>query len=291
MATPHAVERTGSDPVAVVTDTTSYVPDELLDGLGVVRIPLYVGWDGDLRRESDYKDLADFYERLKSEPRLPTTSQPSVGDFLAVYRPLAEAGRDIFSIHIAESLSGTCQSAREAASTLAAEGHDAKVTVVDASTGAGGLGLLVIAAAHAAREGLDLDAVAETVHSRREGLKIYFCLATLEFLRRGGRIGAAQAMVGTALKVKPILTFGREIEPVDRVRTSSRAYARMGEYLAEMHAAGAREPIVQKIDCDGPAAEMLERGREVYGTEPLFVSEVGPVLGAHLGGGLLVGAY
>jgi DegV family protein with EDD domain len=277
--------------VAVVTDTTSYVPGEMLDSLGVQCVSLYVGWDGKLTPERDYTDLDAFYERLKSEPRLPTTSQPSVGDFLDVYRPLAEAGRDIYSIHIAEALSGTCQSAREAARTLAAEGHTAKVTVVDAATGAGGLGLLVIAAAEAARAGAGIDEVAETIERRRKGLKIYFCLDTLEYLRRGGRIGAAQAMVGTALKVKPILTFGTEIAPVDRVRTSARAYARMGEYLTEMHAAGARTWTVQKIQCEGPAAEMIERGRAVYGCEPCFVSEVGPVFCTHLGSGLLVGAF
>ena len=279
-----------SRPVAVVTDTTSYVPDEILDGLDVRRVALYVGWDGELKPEPDYTDLPAFYERLRSESRLPTTSQPSVGDFLDVYRPLAEQGNDIISIHIAESISGTCQSAREAAKVLAEEQHDTRVEVINASTGAGGLGLLVLNAAEAAREGKGLDEVARSVRSCREGLNIYFCLDTLEFLRRGGRIGAAQAVVGTALKIKPILTFGVEIAPVDRVRTASRAYARMADYLTEMHAAGARTWIVQKIECDGPAEQMLERGREVYGCEPAFVSEVGPVLGTHLGGGLLVGA-
>src|SRR5581483_1476408 len=105
-----------------------------------------VGWDGDLRPEHEYADLDAFYARLRDSPELPKTSQPSAGDFLAVYRPLLARGCDVVSIHLSEGLSGTCQSAREAAAILAAEGRERTVTVHDAQTGAGGLGCLVLAA-------------------------------------------------------------------------------------------------------------------------------------------------
>ena len=108
----------GGRPVAVVTDTTTYAPDELLDGLGVKQVSLYVGWDDNLRREDDYKDLDRFYERLSESETLPTTSQPSIGDFTAIYEPLLAAGHDVYSIHIASGLSGTLESAREAARSL-----------------------------------------------------------------------------------------------------------------------------------------------------------------------------
>lgn len=279
----------GGRRVAVVTDTTTYVPCDVLDRLGVRRVDLYVGWECELYRESSYADLGAFYARLRDTPALPRTSQPSVGDFLAAYRPLVAAGSDVASIHIAEGLSGTCASAREAAALLAAENQPGTVAVIDGRTGAGGLGLLVVGAAELAQQGADLDAVRRCVAETRERLEIYFCLDTLEYLRRGGRIGAAQAMIGTAIQVKPILTFGTEIAPVARVRTRGRAFERMVDYLRELRERGATRWIVQQIQAETATARMIERGREIFGSEPLFSSEVGPVLGAHLGAGMLVG--
>jgi DegV family protein with EDD domain len=275
--------------VAVVTDTTTYVPAELLERWHVAQVSLYVGWDGDLRPEREYDDLGAFYARLRDSAGLPTTSQPSVGDFIACFEPLVRAGRDVVSIHIAEGLSGTCQSAREAARTLAADGHPGRVEVVDGQTGAGGLGCLVVAAARAAEAGADLDEVVDTVRRTRQGLEIWFCLDTLEYLRRGGRIGAAQAMLGTALQVKPILTFGTEITPVGRVRTRRRAFERMLAYLGELRDRGASEWVIQHAQSAADAERLVAHGTEILGAPPLFCSEVGPVLGAHLGSGLLVG--
>ena len=275
--------------VAVVTDTTTYLPEEIFERLAIQRVSLYVGWGGELAPERDYKDLDAFYTRLRDSPELPSTSQPSVGDFLAVYRPLVEAGRDVVSIHIAEGLSGTRQSAREAARTLAEEGQPGTVQVHDGQTGAGGLGCLVLTAAELAQRGLGADEILAEVRRTRETLDIWFCLDTLEYLRRGGRIGAAQAMVGTALKIKPILTFGVEIAPVGRVRTHSRAIERMVDYLRELHDRGASDWIVQHAQATADAEHLVAAGRELFGTEPTFCTEVGPVLGAHLGAGVLVG--
>ena len=275
--------------VAVVTDSTTYVPGELLDRLGVARVSLYVGWGGDLRPEREYADLDAFYARLKESPKLPTTSQPSVGDFVAVYEPLVRAGRDVASIHIAAGLSGTCESAREAAKVVAEAGHPGRVEVVDGETGAGGLGCVVVAAAEAAAQGARLDAVVRAAREARAGLDIWFCLDTLEYLHRGGRIGAAQAVFGTALKIKPILTFGAEIAPVARVRTHRRAFEQMVGYLRELHGRGATDWIVQHAQSAADAERLVAHGREIFGTEPLFCTEVGPVLGAHLGAGMLVG--
>ncbi len=275
--------------VAIVTDSTPYLPRELVERRGIAQVSLYVGWDGDLRPEREYEDLDAFYTRLHDSPKLPTTSQPSVGDFLSCYRPLVGAGRDVLSIHIASGLSGTCESAREAARLLADEGHPGRVEVFDSQTGAGGLGCLVLLAADVAQRGESLEEVAEAVRRGRESLDIWFCLDTLEYLRRGGRIGAAQAMVGTALKVKPILTFGTEIAPVGRVRTHARALERMVSYLRELQERGATDWIVQHAQAPLDAERLLDAGRELFGSEPLFCTEVGPVLGAHLGSGMLVG--
>jgi DegV family protein with EDD domain len=274
--------------VAVVTDSTPYLPPHLVERWGIREVALYVGWDGKLRPEFEYADLDLFYMRLKESPTLPVTSQPSVGDFLRVYEPLAQAGHDIVSVHIAEGLSGTCASAREAGKVIA-EQIGTRVEVVDGATGAGGLGCLVLAAARAAEAGAGLDEIVRTIHDTRERLDIWFCLDTLEYLRRGGRIGAAQALVGSALQIKPILTFGTEIAPVGRVRTRKRAFERMVSYLEELRDRGAQDWVVQHAQSREEAERLVARGTEILGCEPLFCTQVGPVLGAHLGSGLLVG--
>jgi DegV family protein with EDD domain len=273
--------------VAVVTDSTTYLPRPLVKRWAIHEVSLYVGWEGDLQPEHQYGDLDAFYARLRESPVLPTTSQPSVGDFLACFEPLVSAGRDVVSIHLASGLSGTCEAATEAARIVS--GNSGRVEVVDGQTGAGGLGCLVIAAARAAERGAELNAVVDAARQARERLQMWFCLDTLEYLRRGGRIGAAQAMLGTALKVKPILTFGNEITPVGRVRTRSRALERMDAYLDELHDRGGTDWIVQHAQSHEDAEHLVAHGTAIFDTGPLFCSQVGPVLGAHLGSGLLVG--
>ena len=266
-----------------MTDSTTYLPPQLIERWLIHEVSLYVGWDGDLRPEHEYADLDAFYARLRDSPRLPTTSQPSVGDFLERFQPLTGEGRDVVSIHLASGLSGTC------ARIVGEEGRPGRVEVLDSATGAGGLGCLVIAAASVAGRGGSLEAAIDAVRRARESLDIWFCLDTLEYLRRGGRIGAAQAMVGTALKVKPILTFGTEIAPVGRVRTQRRALERMVDYLRELHDRGATDWIVQHAQAPENARRLVAEGTAIFGTDPLFCTEVGPVLGAHLGSGMLVG--
>ena len=268
--------------VAVVADTTHYLPRPLLDGLH--EVSLYVGWDGELRREDGIADLEAFYDQLRTAASVPTTSQPSVGDVLAVYDPLLAGGHDVVSIHLSAGLSGTCDSARQA---RAASADPARVEVVDSETGCGGLGLAVLAALGAARRGGTREEVAEAALRAREGLKMWFCVDTLEYLRRGGRVGKAQSWIGGALKIKPILALEREITPIERVRTAGRAFERMVEYMEALHEAGRDAWAVQHIRAADQAERLAERGRAVFGSDPLFVSEVGPVLGAHVGPGLL----
>jgi DegV family protein with EDD domain len=274
--------------VAVVTDTTTYLPAEMIRRRGIHQVSLFVGWGGDLRREDSY-ELDAFYARLRESADLPTTSQPSVGDFLAVFEPLTAAGRDVVSVHIAAGLSGTCESAREAARVVADKGMPGRVAVVDGRTGAAGLGCLALGAVDAADRGAALDDVVAAVEKTREGLDMWFCLDTLEYLRKGGRIGAAQALLGSALKIKPILTFGTEIAPVGRVRTSRRAQQVMFGYIRELRDRGVTDWFVQHAQSVEDAEALVAEGTSVIGHEPLFCTEVGPVLGAHLGSGTLVG--
>jgi DegV family protein with EDD domain len=273
--------------VAIVVDTTHYMPRELVQAKGMHEVSLYVNAGDRHEREADMPDFDAFYEGLRSSAQLPTTSQPSIGDFLAVYEPLVEAGRDIVSIHISGGISGTVESARQAAADLSTRKPQRRIEVVDTHSACGMIGLVALAGSAAARAGGDIDAVSSRVHSAVELAKIWFAVDTLEFLRRGGRIGTAQAWLGGALKIKPILTVDGEITPIERVRTSGRAFERMVDFLRTRHDDGCDAWVVQHIQAPDQAAALVERGRAIFGSEPAFVSEIGPVIGTHVGPGLL----
>jgi DegV family protein with EDD domain len=276
-------------PVAVVADTTCYLPPERIERHSITVVPLYVVFGPErTERENQITDYPAFFEELRGTGSLPGTSQPSVGDFVNAYEPLLAEGRDIASIHISEGLSGTVQSARQAAAQLEREGKGGeRIRVLDSRTAAGGTGLMVLAAAHAAEAGGDLDAVQANMDSARAEFKMWFALDTLEFLRRGGRIGAASAWIGSTLRVKPILTVESELIPIERVRTSRRAFERMVDYARQRHESGADGWVVQHIAATDQAKALIERCHEVFDCEPVFVSEVGPVLSAHAGPGML----
>jgi DegV family protein with EDD domain len=277
--------------VAVATDSTHYLPRELADEQGISQVSLYVGWQDDSRRELEMDGFGEFYTRLGRDAELPSTSQPSIGDFLAVWEPLLESGLDVVSIHLAGGISGTFEAARQAHALLAERGLGDRVEVIDGETACGGLGMLLLAACASARSGADLATVAGHVREARRSLRIWFCLDTLEYLRRGGRIGKAQAWLGGTLKIKPILSLEYEIVPVERVRTAGRAFERMVAYARELHNAGSDGWVVQHIQAEEQAQRLIERCREIFDSEPLFTSEVGPVIGTYTGPGLIgVGA-
>jgi DegV family protein with EDD domain len=273
--------------VAVATDSTHYLPRELAARENVHQISLYVGWEGESERELEMPSFDAFYARLRTDSELPSTSQPSIGDFLTVWEPLLEEGRDVVSIHLAGGISGTFEAARQAHALLAERGLGERVEVLDSESGCGGTGLLVLAACAAVRAGAEKDAVVAHVRETRKALKIWFCLDTLEYLRRGGRIGKAQAWLGGTLKIKPILSLEYEIMPVERVRTAGRAFERMVDYARELYDNGADGWVVQHIQAPDQAQRLTDRCREIFGSEPVFSSEVGPVIGTYTGPGLI----
>ena len=273
---------------AVVADTTSYLPPELIEQHDVHLVSLYVGIEGEQDREADIDDLHGFYERLRSSDQAVTTSQPSVGDFIAVYEPLLAEGHEIVSIHLSSGISGTYESAMQARERLTAEGKGGeRIVVCDSRTGAGGMGLMILAAANAAEGGADAAEANERAAAARKELKIWFAVDTLDYLRRGGRIGAARAWIGTTLKIKPILTLEDEITPIERVRTRRRAFERMVDYGRQRHEAGADGWVVQHVQDPETAERLVEACRPIFGSDPVFTSEVGPVIGAHVGPGLV----
>ena len=275
---------------AVVTDTTAYLPDEIVAEHGIERISLYIILGGEQRRESEISaaEYADFYERLRSGDEVVTTSQPSVGDFISVYEPLLADGRDVVSIHLSAGISGTCEAALQAREQLVAQGTGGeRIQVWDSRSACGGQGLMALAAANAAAAGASGEEAIAAVDRARDTLRMWFAIDTLEYLRRGGRIGAAQAWMGSALQIKPILTLEEEITPVERVRTRRRAFERMVEFARERKDAGADAWVVQHIHDPDTARRLVDECRQVFGSDPVFVSEVGPVIGAHIGPGLL----
>jgi DegV family protein with EDD domain len=279
---------TASATTALVADTTSYLPRELLAQHDVHLISLYVGLEGDQQRESDIQDLDAFYERLRISEEAVTTSQPSVGDFLEVYEPLLADGRDICSIHLSSGISGTYETAIQARERLSAEGKGGeRIHVVDSRTGGGGMAMEILATARAIEAGATGEEAKAHADRTRENLKIWFAVDTLEYLRRGGRIGAARALIGSTLKIKPILTLEHEITPIERVRTRSRALERLVDYAKQRHEDGADAWCVQHVQDPETAGELVETCTPIFGRDPLFVSEIGPVIGAHVGPGVL----
>ena len=273
---------------AVVADTTSYLPPELLARHEIHLVSLYVGLEGEQERESDIADLQGFYERLRRSGEAVTTSQPSVGDFIALYEPLLAEGKEIISIHLSAGISGTYESAMQARERLTADGNGGeRIVVVDSGTGCGGMGLMILAAARAAEQGASAPEAQERAEALRKRLKIWFAVDTLDYLRRGGRIGAARAWIGSTLKIKPILTLEDEITPIERVRTRSRAFERMVDYARQRHSDGADAWVVQHVQDPENAERLVEACKPIYGCDPVFTTEIGPVIGAHIGPGLL----
>ncbi len=276
--------------VAVVTDSTHYMPREVAERHGFHTVSLYVRWGEPPRddREADLPDFDAFYRDLRTVRELPTTSQPSVGDFLAVYEPLLDRGSDIVSIHISGGISGTVRSAEQARDQLTERGiAGERIAIVDSASVCAGLGLLAVAAANAIGDGADAQAAAARARAVREELKILFAVDTLEFLRRGGRIGGAQAWIGSTLRIKPILAIESEIVPIERVRTWGRAFERMVDHLEALREDGNDRFFVQHIQAADQAEKLAQRGEAIYGRPPEFVSEMGPVIGTHAGPGLI----
>jgi DegV family protein with EDD domain len=273
---------------AVVCDTTAYLPSALLAEREIEAISLYVSVDGEQEREAEIVDYDAFYERLRASEGGATTSQPSIGDFIAVYEPLLAAGKEIVSIHISAGISGTFEAAGQARERLIEEGKDGeRIRLMDSRSAAGGMGLCALGASVIALEGGSAEAALARAEEVRSALRMWFAIDTLEYLRRGGRIGGARAWIGSALKIKPILTLEEEITPVERVRTRARALERLRGYARQRHESGADGWVVQHIRDEETAATLIDDCREIHGCEPVFVSEIGAVLGAHVGPGLL----
>lgn len=273
--------------IRIVTDSTSDIPRGIREALGIEMVPLKVHFGEETYLDGITIDSEAFYRKLSEAPALPTTSQPSPMDFLTAYKRLTEEpGTQIISIHLSSALSGTYQSANLAKSMLEEAGAD--ITLVDSRTASYGIGLLAVAAAQAAREGKSKTEILDLIHKLRTGTSLYFLVDTLEYLHKGGRIGKAGAVLGALLNIKPILAIDPEgeVTSVDKVRGSKRATARIIELLKERHSGPVRVTVAH-ASCYAQAEELSARIHEHFEVEELVYTTIGPVIGAHVGGGTL----
>jgi DegV family protein with EDD domain len=271
-------------PVAVVTDSTAYLPPEEVSRLGIVVVPLQVVVGGRPFDDMARTDGASVGDALRERGRM-TTSRPAPRRFTEAYAEAAARGATgIVSIHLSAEMSGTVEAAR-----AGAEGSPVPVDVVDSRSIAMGLGFPVLAAASAAAEGATRTEVADAARRRAESVRSFFYLDTLEYLRRGGRIGAAETLLGSALMIKPILHIsGGTIVPLEKVRTASRAIARLEDLAVEAAGTGPVEVAVQHLGAGSRAETLAARlPLRIAGLTKVVVVEVGPVIGAHVGPGML----
>jgi DegV family protein with EDD domain len=271
--------------VKVVTDSTSDLPPDLAKELDISVVPLMVRFGPETYRDGIDLSADEFYQKLVRGPALPTTAAPAPGLFAEVYERAREDGHDVLSVHISSKLSGTYDSA-----LLGRRETKGAVEVIDSLAVSMGLGLLAVVAARAARDGANLADVTALVREKMKSLHLYGALDTLEYLHKGGRIGGAQAFLGSVLNFKPLITVrDGEVHPLERVRTRGRAIAR----LCELVEGFSRIEEMAVIHSTTPA-EMEELAGRLADRVPgkhVFRARFGPVLGTYVGPGILAVAF
>lgn len=273
--------------VAIVTDSTADIPAQLAASRGITVVPLTLHFEG--RSLLDGVDItpAEFYRRLPGATTHPTTSQPSPGQFAEAYTALLAGHDEVVSIHISEKLSGTYASARQGADMTA----PTRIHVIDSHVVSMSLGLVALAASVLGAEGRDGASIEKRIAEMRDHVATYFSVATLEYLRRGGRIGRASAMLGSVLQVKPVLCIRDGlVTPLERVRTFERALTRIVELTRAVDRGKGVCVIVGHADAPHDADRIARELEPV--AESLLIQPLGPVVGAHAGPGVVgVGCY
>ncbi len=271
--------------IAVVTDSTSYLTKELIDRFGIFVVPLSVNFGNRTYRENIDITTTEFYKLLEEESALPTTSQPSIGDFIKLYSSLKEDGYEAaIAIHLSSGISGTY-----AASVSASKEVGLNVQVFDSEISCYAQGFMVLEAAQMVQEGKGLEEITTRLNYLIKEMRGYFIVDDLKHLHRGGRLNAAQFLLGSMLQVKPILHFQEtKIVPFEKIRTQKKAIERVFELLAHDVLSG------QKIKLSVVHANVLTKAEELaeeiqgrYRNVEVIISEFGPVIGTHVGPGTL----
>jgi DegV family protein with EDD domain len=271
--------------VAIVTDSTAYLPDAFVSAYHLTVTPQVLIWGEETYRDGVDIQPNEFYAKLENAKVMPTTSQVSIVSMKEAFEGLLKAGYDVLGIFISSKLSGTIQSAMKAKEMIPSAAN--KIAIVDSLSTAMAMGFQVLTVARAAKEGASLAECQKLAEEARKHTGVFFVVDTLEFLHRGGRIGGAQALLGSALNIKPVLTLqdGR-IETADKVRTKSKAISRMIELVAEH--IGHSSPIrlaTLHANAETEARQILETAASQLNPIETVFTSVSPVIGTHIGPG------
>lgn len=274
--------------IAIITDSTAYLPEKYLNEYNITVLPQILIWGDQTFQDGVDIQPTEFYERLKNSKTNPSTSQVTPASFNEAFGRLSALGFEILCILISSKFSGTIESAVQAKQMF----PDAKIEIFDSLTSAMALGFQVLTAAQAIQQGKDMDEVLQLLEQGRDFTGIVLTPETLEYLHRGGRIGGASRFLGTALKIKPILSvIDGKIEAVEQVRTQKKAYQRLVEIVVERSAG---KPIklasLQAANLQG-AEELLSMAREQLNVTEGFTGDVSPVIGTHVGPGTVALCY
>jgi DegV family protein with EDD domain len=276
--------------IVVVTDSSAYIPEKALGDLNIPVIPVWLIWGDERFRDGVDIDPPTFYRRLRESEVFPTTSQPSAGEFEDFFRQAGAKADAIVGVFVTSKLSGTVASAQTAQMEL----PELNIRIVDSLSVSMGLGFVVLAAARAAAAGRSVDDVVAAAEEMRDRLHLLFVVDTLEYLHRGGRIGGAKWLLGTALNIKPLLHFvDGTIEPLAQVRTKRKAVARMLDVVEE-RLGGRRMAEASVIDANSPEEgdALAEQVKERFGISTVYRTVLSPAIGTHGGPGTLaIGFY
>jgi len=274
--------------IALVTDSTCDLPAEILDKYQIEIVPLTVHFEEDTYYDKVDLESEEFYKMMESAAELPTTSQPSVGLFIDSYQKLSENYDQVISVHLSSALSGTCESARLAAAQV----ENLEVEIIDSKSTSSGLGLMVFLAAKMIKKGKDIGEIKETIMQEREKLTIYFTVNELSYLEKGGRIGKAQAFLGSIFNFNPILELSAatgEITPKEKIRGYKKTNQKMVDLALE---AAADSNQVNFAYIYGKDSDNYKQFKNIFEVEldsqsrfkyQLFENKIGTVLSSHTG--------
>jgi len=275
--------------VAIVTDSVADIPGEVAKALGISVIPLYIQFGLETFRDRVDMLEEEFYRKLESVRELPKTSQPSPNDFLQVYRALLNMKKEIVSIHPTAQLSGTYNTALLAREML---GNPDEIEVVDCKTGTAGQGLVVLEAARAALQGFGSGQIVELVKSMADKVRMYVALETLDYMARNGRVGRAKVFMASLLRIKPIIALlNGEIEPVDKVRGSSKIIPRLVDLCGEFVRTAKARAAITHAKAFEQARRLKSEMESRLGLTDIMVSSMCPAVVANTGPGALAVAF
>jgi len=276
--------------VAIITDSTAYLPEDLVSAYQITVLPLVVIWGDEILKDNIDISPDEFYQRLSTAKTMPSTSQATIIAFADAYKQLSSQGYEILVIVISTGLSGTLGSAIQAKEMV----PEAKVTLVDSQQTSLPLAYMALSAARAAKRGASVERCLEIVETIRDNTNIFFAVDTLEFLHRGGRIGGASRFLGTALKLKPILMLeDGKIEALEKVRTTKKAHDRLIELLKIKVKGHEKVNMIGVLSAAAAesASNLLNTIKEEFTPDEIFIANISPVLGTHIGPGTVGVAY